>query len=209
MSALVALFSAAKSRVAATTALGLMTTVVLGFGRFGSNYGAAAAAVVTFGLILTALRKGGFGARHVIGLVSLGVIVSLTFACADWLAFGTSGSHGAQVVGGGLGNVLTVAWRKALMNVHLAASRTARQAVLAILPFVALWLWRIHPKICEILAQDPRLKAGLKALMVGAAAAMVMNDSGVVMAGIMVSMTAVVLVYTLLEQLAIVEDCSA
>ena len=199
MSALVALFSPVNRRVMAAAVLGLVTVVVLGAGSLGANYGDTAAAVVTFGLILVALRRGGFGARHVIGVLVLGALVSVAFAYADWRISGPSGTHGARIIGAGVDGILGLAARKALMNARIASSHTAQQAFLAFVPFVGLWFWKIQPKVKQMLAGDDRLVAGLKALAVGAVAALVMNDSGIVMAGIMISMTVLALVYSLLE----------
>ncbi len=200
MSALLALFSPESRRAVVALELGLVAVIVLGTGSLGGNYGATAAAVVTFGLILVALRKGGFRAGHVVGVVALAGLVSVAFAYADWRISGAAGTHGARIIGVGLDNALIVAGRKALMNARIASSHTAQQAFAAFVPFLVLWFWGIQPKIREMLARDDRLIAGLKALVVGSVAALVMNDSGIVMAGIMISMTVLALVYALLRQ---------
>jgi hypothetical protein len=200
MSALVALFSGPRVRAALAVALGLVTIAVLGAGNLGSNYGAAAAAVVTFGLILPALRRGGFGARHVIGALLLAASVSLAFAFADWRMSGASATHGGRLVGAGLDGIPVLVARKALMNLRLATSHTAQQAFLAFVPFLALWFWGIQPKAREMIEGDDRLIAGLKALAVGSVVALALNDSGIVMAATMIGMTVLVLIYSLVAE---------
>ncbi|MCX8053258.1 MAG: hypothetical protein N3B12_05570 [Armatimonadetes bacterium] len=209
MSALIGMFQNPKTRASSVLVLGVVTTVILGLGALGSNYGATAAAVVTFGLILIALRSGKFGVKHVVGLVLLGGFVSTALAGIDWFVFRSTGTHGAAVFGTGLQGALAVVGRKMLMNAELASSRDAQQAVMAILPFVALWFWRIRPKLSEMLCKDDRLNAALKALIVGSVAALVMNDSGIVMAGIMVSMTILTLMYDLLWRETNAKDSGA
>jgi len=206
MSALMVLSLSAGVRGIAAVIAGVVCVVVLGAGNLGSNYGATAAAVVTFGLIILAIRRGGFRGRHVAALFVLGGAVGTAFACADWLIAGRLGTHGGQAVGAGFGAVLTVAMRKVLMNLRIATSDTAVYALLAFVPFAALWSWGIRARMEQLLGGDASRAAGLRAPAVGAAAAFVLNDSGVVMAGIMVSMAAVALTYALLERQTNVQD---
>ena len=84
-----------------------------------------------------------------------------------------------------------------LLNIEIALSNRAVIAYMAFLPFGILWFWGVHGKLKQMLGK--RTLAGLKGLLIGCAAAFLLNDSGIVMANIMLAMTAVVLLYSLLE----------
>ncbi len=200
MTALVALFSAPRYRILIAALLGAAVVMVLGAGSLGANYGATAAAVVTFVLILVALRRGGYQAIHVFGSVVAGVLVAGGFAYLDWLLAGSASTHGARLIGGfGLGSVTEVAWRKLSMNLRIAGQGSSVRIFLAFVPFMALWFYGVQPRVKQMIEDDKRLIAGLKALLVGAVAALLLNDSGVLMAAFMVAMTVLVLVYSLVE----------
>lgn len=200
MTALVALFSAPRYRMALAAVLGAAVVTVLGTGSLGANYGATAAAVVTFALILVALRRGGYRAMHVIGSLIAGVLIAGGFAYLDWLLTGSASTHGARLIGGfGLGSVAEVAWRKLSMNLRIAGQDSSARIFLAFVPFMALWFYVVQPRVKQMIEDDRCLVACLKAVVVGAVAALLLNDSGVLMAVFMVAMTVLVLVYSLVE----------
>ncbi|MGQ9455127.1 MAG: hypothetical protein ACUVRS_09435 [Armatimonadota bacterium] len=199
MSALVALSTASMVRHRVAAALGLLTVALLGIGSLGGNYGATAAAVVTFGLIFLGLRDGGYRARHIIGLLVVGVLVAGGLAWFDWIVAHSAGSHGGRLIGEGLRELFLLATRKASMNVRLMVSEQAVSVYLAFAPFFVLWIWGVQPLVRELLGMDERLKAGLKALLVGTLAALILNDSGIVMFAIMNGMISIAVLYSLLE----------
>ena len=69
---------------------------------------------------------------------------------------------------------------------------------MAFVPFLVLWFHGVQPKLRTVIADNRRI-SGLKAMLIGSAAAFVLNDSGVVMAGVMIAMIVLVLLYSLLE----------
>ena len=101
----------------------------------------------------------------------------------------------------GNGYLVAIVLRKVLLNITLTASGTAVKAFLAFTPFLALWFYGIQGKVKQLFVKDPCMIAGLKAVVVGAVAGYLFNDSGVVMAGIMLSMMIAILLYCLLETL--------
>ncbi len=219
--ALLLLVAGRARRAGSAAALGAVVVSVLGFGRLGSNLGGAAAAVVTFCLMYVALRNGRFRARHIVGAFAAALAVGATLAWADWALFGDSSSHGGKLVSiflsrgessqaplfGGFRGVLLLAARKCLMNLRITISEHAQNAYITFAPFIALWLWKAQPRLAMALTPDDRANAGLKALVVGAIATFILNDSGIVMAAIMLGMTAAALLYILLEQDSDGENC--
>jgi hypothetical protein len=67
-------------------------------------------------------------------------------------------------------------------------------------PFLALWFGGVQGKVRSAFKQDSHIIAGMKAVLIGAAAAFMLNDSGIVFAGIMIAITVLVLLYSLLEE---------
>jgi urea transporter len=80
------------------------------------------------------------------------------------------------------------------------ASNTAEKAFLGFVPFIGLWFWRIQRQVGRLFGGDKSMIFGIEAMLIGSAAAFVANDSGVVMASIMIAMTVCVLLYSVLEE---------
>jgi len=198
---------AAPRRVRAMLALvlGGVSVIVLGVGSFGANYGATTTGVLTLGLIWTSLARGGFGARHVIGYFVLGIGVSVVFAVLDWLVSGSAGTHGARLASQtdsmGLANVAAMAVRKVLFNLRIAGSTHAARVFAAFLPFIVLWFCGVHAKARDLLSSDPSCISALKGMLYGTAVALLINDSGIVFASIMLSLVLMILIYALLADL--------
>ena len=208
MVALVCLFlcegrATAKSKWAAL-ALCVVTLIVLGVGAFGANYGATVAATVTFGLVMTAIWRGAFGARHVAAFLLLGIVLVAVSGLIDLKLSGQAGSHVARATGAteklGGSYLVGIAARKTLLNLRLTVSRTAVRALLSFVPFLALWFWGVQGKVKRMLGEDRRMIAGLKGLLIGSIVAYLLNDSGMVFANIMIAMTLLILLYSLLEK---------
>lgn len=204
MAALVALFVGPKHRRWAVFVLGALVVVFLGSGRLGANYGGTVTAVVTFGLVGMAVFRGGFGARHVAGCFLAAVALTASFAFTDWKLAGISGSHAGRVtemvdkLGGNY--VFSLIARKAQLNARIATCDTALRAYLAFMPFLALWFYGVQGKVRRVFADDKSVLAGLKGVLTGAVVALFVNDSGVVLANIMIAMIVVILLYSLLEE---------
>lgn len=204
MAALTALFLHDRKWV--LPVLGVATIVTLGSGRLGANYGGTAAAVVTFVLLWLAVSRGRFGARHVVLAFGLAIAVVFAFGVLDWAIAGTAGSHAARAAGmtkklGG-GYLGSLAVRKVLFNLGITFSAAGLHYALAFVPFLALWFWKVRDKANTLLKEDARILVGMKAVLIGAVAAFMLNDSGIIFAGIMIAITALVLLYSLLEKVA-------
>jgi hypothetical protein len=203
MAALALLFSGKSIRRRAALPVGLVIVVFLGVGQLGANYGATLTAVVTFGLLWMAIGRGGFRVGHVIFWLATAVMVAAAFAVLDWKTSGAHATHAGQA-GRAAGVVGANFWadlvgRKVLLNFKLTASGNAERAFLAFVPFIGLWLWKIHGRLGTVLGEDKSMVPGLQAIVVGSVVGYLANDSGVVLASIMLAMTVVVLLYSLLE----------
>lgn len=210
MAALAALFimrsevRSQRSDRAVVIAAAAVVVLALGMGSLGANYGGTAAAVVTFGLLWMAISRGGFGARHVVSVFGLAIALVIGFAVLDWALAGAAGSHAARATGlteklGG-GYLSSLAMRKVLFNLRITFSITGLHYALAFVPFLALWFWGVAGKVHEAFKSDARMVAGMKAVLIGAVAAFLLNDSGIIFAGIMIAMIVLVLLYSLLEE---------
>lgn len=203
MAAMVCLF-AGRLRMWATVILGAVIVVVLGSGSLGANYGDIIAAVVTFGLMGQAVWRGGFGVRHVVLWTLVGIMLMIAFASADLKLAGPTATHAGRVVGLteklGANYLVALVSRKMLINLRLCGTKQATWVVMAFLPFLVLWFWGIQGKVIKILGKDKVAVGGLKSILVGAVMSFIFNDSGVVMASIMIAMMVLVLVYSLLEK---------
>ncbi len=189
-------------------AVGAVVVLTFGLGGLGANYGATAAAVVTFGLLWRAVRKGGFGARHVVIAFAAAIAAVVLFAVLDWKLAGGAGSHAARATGlteklGG-GYLGSIALRKVAFNLKTTLSVKGIAPMVAFTPFVALWFWGVQGKVREGIGNREQgtegKLAGIKAVLVGAAAAYMLNDSGIVFGAVMVGMTVLVLLYSVLGE---------
>jgi hypothetical protein len=187
--------------------VGAATILALGLGNLGANYGGTAAAVVTFTLLWLAVSRGGFAAKHVVLAFGLAIAAIIGFAALDWTLAGQAGSHAARATGLteklGAGYLWSLAMRKVLFNLRITFSMDGLHYALAFVPFLALWFGGVQGKVRTVFKDDPRIVAGMKAVLIGAVAAFMLNDSGIIFAGIMMAMTMLMLLYSLLEELRV------
>lgn len=206
MSAITVLFLSMRVRqwawlIGVTAAVAV---VFLGLGRLGANYGGTVAAVVTFALLLISMKRGAFGARHVLAALALGIVLVVGLAVAESKLAGSGISHAGrmknlvEVFGGAY--LLAVLKRKVMINFGLMFHPRAFNAYAAFLPLLFFWLYNIRGRLHATVAKDKRMMAGIKAITVGSITALVLNDSGIIMGGIMLSMLVVVLIYSLLDE---------
>ncbi|MCL4394249.1 MAG: hypothetical protein M1482_05505 [Chloroflexi bacterium] len=204
MSAAACLFADLRVRKWAVVLVGALVVSVLGVGSLGANYGATIAAIVTFGLLGTAIWRGGFGTRHVAAWLVIAFALVAGLAFVDLKMAGAAASHAGRATGLaekiGAGYLFELVSRKMMLNIRLAGTKQSIWVTMSFMPFLALWFWGVQAKVLKTLGKDPSLVAGLKASLIGAAVAFLFNDSGVVMASIMIAMTVLVLVYSLLER---------
>jgi hypothetical protein len=134
------------------------------------------------------------------------------FAILDWALAGRAGSHAAQATGlaGRLGGsyIWSLAIRKMIFNLRLTFSVKGISVLCAFVPFLTLWFWGVKGKLSASLVKNPQMLAGTKAILAGAVAAFLFNDSGIVFAITMIAMTVLMLLYFLIEEVADVTNSS-
>lgn len=205
MGGILALYAATQLRSGAAAAAVIAVTAIafLGLSRFGANYGATIVAVSTFGLLGMSLWRGAYGGRHVLGFLGLGAVTVAMLAVADSRFAGISVTHAGRVTNLvqqlGSGFLVSMLSRKALLNLRLFFSASGLRALMFYLPVTLVWLYRVSPRARDLFGTDKRVFAGLKAVGIGCLLAIFLNDSGVVMASIMLVMLLVVLLYSLLS----------
>ena len=185
-------------------ALGVLIIILLVVGKLGANYGATIAAAVTFGLVCMAIWRGGFGIRHVAGFLLIGVALVVLSGYVDFKISGGAGSHVARATGiaekmGG-GYLFSIAARKVAHNAWQSTSFHAVRAMIGFIPFLVLWFWFVQKHVKQMLGKEKHIIAGLKGILIGSIFAYLLNDSGIVIAGIMIAMIVLILLYSLLEK---------
>jgi hypothetical protein len=164
-----------RRRLAASAMLAVVCLVIL-LPAFGADLGMGAAAVVGVMALRGRIRgKPAAWAAAVAGAVILTVAVALAFD----IALGSHGlSHiGRTLAGGGEGLPRLLA-RKAAMNLLLL--HHSPWAFTALAGLAALLL--VRPRL-----QSQNAHAAIRGLLAGAGAALVLNDSGIVAAGIILA----------------------
>ena len=183
--------------------IGILVVLALGLGSFGANYGATVAAVVTFGLLGVVLVKGKYKPLHAAVFLVFGFFMIFLFSYLESRAPGDTGSHGAHVtaLAGtlGVGYIISLIMRKVFINLAIIISKQSSTILMIFVPFFMLWFYGVNGKINKMNADKPELIQGLKAILVGIATAFLLNDSGFVMACIMLAMLLIVLLYSLLD----------
>ncbi|MDO8684608.1 MAG: hypothetical protein Q7N50_14170 [Armatimonadota bacterium] len=191
-----------SSRVRIAYALGFtFIALVIGLPDFGADFGGAIAAVVAFGLCYRAVAGKRVTLKSVICLLVCGVVVIGALAALDMaLRFG-AGSHIGQtaeaVAGGGWLYLWGTIVRKLAFNLQLIGTRQGETALLGFTPFFMLWLWGVQRHVSARLKTKPEIANGFVAVVVGAAAALLFNDSGVVAASFILVTSVVTLLYSL------------
>ncbi|MCE5200390.1 hypothetical protein LLG39_15595 [bacterium] len=203
MSALFALLSGTTARRWLVPVLGSLVVVTMGVGRMGANYGATLAAVVTFGLMWLAAWRGRYGLRHVVGVFGAGFALLIVLALLDSKFSGGGAAHAGRVTGlvekVGADYLVAMVSRKVLLNLMIAALPWAIMAYSVLGAIIAFVTYKFPSQFKKELFKDKHVTAGLKGLMVGMLAALLFNDSGIVMALLMLGMMGVVLLYSFLD----------
>ncbi|MEN6371512.1 MAG: hypothetical protein ABFD64_05805 [Armatimonadota bacterium] len=192
-----------KGKLAALAA-SMVVILWLGVPAFGANAGGMLAAVVGLGAVYISGVKGKFGARDVAALVILGCLV---VACVGFMeAFLSRGAQShiglAASVGsrGGYSILLATIVRKLSMNISLIGTTQAQTALIGAIPFFIFWFSSIGRKIDELSQGRPTFHSGIVASIVGAGAAFLFNDSGIVAGGLIFGFLVMAVLYSLLDR---------
>jgi hypothetical protein len=168
--------------------LWLAALVGVGSPALGADFGGAlslAIGCLTAASLLRSLRT---GRRVPTAFVLIGL------ACVALLAVGLIaldlsrppiqrthvGELAARALDGGWGDVLRVAAGKALLNVQMVLTPYFLGGLAAVAPILAVCYHRLGGRIRSLFQQRPYLRAGLVATQLGAVAAMLLNDTGVI-----------------------------
>jgi hypothetical protein len=186
-----------------TAGLGTVLIIALGWGSFGANYGATAAATTTFILLAIALGKGSIRLWHVVLSIFAGVVVSFALSEIDAHIMGGMSTHAgraARVAGtDGTRFLLEMMIRKIGFNLKTVFGSTACLIFLGFTPFLFVWFHKIQGKANQMLASIPGVRSGYIAMLIGSGVAFILNDSGIVMAAIMLGIMLSMLLCSLFE----------
>lgn len=206
MAAPITVFASTNLRIRKilTVLLGVVIVIALGLGSFGANYSAMLAAVVTFGLLGTIMWQGEYKFRHIILYFLLGAVLVVVSGMLDAKFAGNAGTHSGKLANltsrFGAGYLMSMVTRKLLLNLRLSLSHTALMAYLAFIPLVLVWVFKVREKVNSIIGDDRRATAALKAIVIGAVTALLIEDSGIVMGGIILGMQLIFLLFALMEK---------
>jgi len=186
-----------------TAVIGILLIIALGWGSFGANYGATAAATTTFILLAIALGKGSFRLRSILLSVIAGIVVSFVLSEIDAHLMGEMSTHAgraAKVAGSdGTRFLVEMMLRKIGFNLKTLVGPAACLIFLGFTPFLFVWFSKIQGKVNRMLASLPGARAGYIAMLIGSGVAFILNDSGIVMAAIMLGILLSMLLCSLFE----------
>lgn len=178
----------------------LGVSFAVGFGALGANVGsfiAALATTLTFfaatsGKRFTALRAGGVALGTAAATAALILLDSVLL-----------GTHAGKVVGGGAEGFIDLAQRKLAIQLG-QISFYLLPAIVLIAAVVAMALWMGRPgSYWRRRAGAHRLQnATLFSLVIGGLVALVFNDTGVVMLGVMTGVTGLAMSYYMLGEIS-------
>jgi hypothetical protein len=181
----------------------LVTILVIGWPGLGANFGGALAAVV--GAYATARLCA--GAR--LGARDLALGSALVIACAALLFWADAHRPAAEqthlgdlargMKGDGAG-LAAVIRRKAEMNLRLLTAVPFIASLVGVAPVLLLWYHGAGARSIDALRSRPLLAAGIGGTLIGAVAALLLNDSGVVPWGLMTAAALAAWLDTLLDE---------
>lgn len=182
----------------------LFTVGITGAPQWGSNFGGMLALLVAFSY--TFFRFLGIRIRRrevlVIGIVSL--LAGLGLFAMDYLRPPELRSHFGQLVSAiqtaGAGAFLEVVARKLTMNYRLIKYTIWTRVLIGTLLAVGVLFYRPTGILRRVLTKYPALAAGLEGSLLGAFAALIFNDSGIVAAATSIIFPAAALFFLILRE---------
>lgn len=176
-------------------ALPVLITLAIGMPSKGANAGGAMAAAVAVvaGIILWSGRK--VTKKHVFAMI---IAVPASFGLlmlADSFSSGNSQSHVGRtahlMASGGIWEILLIIERKLEMNIMLVQHSPWSKLMFILTGAIAVMVWAKHLDVLNRLRMVRDVHSGIIAAGIGALAALLLNDSGVVAAA-----TSLVFVWT-------------
>ena len=188
-------------RVVATT-LVVVAAAMLGIPTVGANVGGALAAAVAFSTAWVYSRRGGVSVRDA-GFVAGALIVTIALLVAFSFVFPSFHLAGAvhRALAGDWNAVVSIAWRKIAINLKLLRYTIWSDVLLVmVIVFPALML---HPPgmLATALKRSKPYDAAVVGAAIGAVAAFLFNDSGVVAAATLLLAPALALLDAYIDSL--------
>ncbi|NLF06350.1 MAG: hypothetical protein GX593_15300 [Actinomycetales bacterium] len=209
--------------VAVVAAVGVVVTVVDGMPGLGSDFGGPPALVPAFAVLALAVAGVRIGWRRLVMVLGLGVAVVSAFAVVDWLRPEASRTHLGRFVQTVLdGGLLDVIWRKLGQNLSIL---TSSWLVLLVAAGVGLVVWlvgrprgpggdvpgveesgadgevpgpeRVRGLLRAARRDVPALRVALPDAVTGLAIGFAVNDSGIVIPAIGMSLAVPLVLSTL------------
>ncbi len=177
-----------EGRGGVLTLLGIITTLLIGLPWFGADAGGALAATVTFVLAFVLVRGGGaIRFRHLLLAFTAAFVVVALLGVVDRFRGTDSETHiGGAIAAGqarGFGAIWDIVVRKIVLNIGVSGNALTLAVIAGMLPvWLLLTRGRISQRLREMLTGRQTFRGALVALLWGAFASAVFNDSGVAMA---------------------------
>ncbi|HEX2258869.1 MAG TPA: hypothetical protein VHJ40_03905 [Actinomycetota bacterium] len=163
--------------------IGLVTIVADAGNRFGADFGGILALVPAFGILLAMLSGRRISMLRLVALASAAVAVALLVGALDSLRPPDAQTHIGRFVGrlvqDGPGAVQDVIVRKARANWSLLTQSVLSWSVPVALAFLAIMLRHPYGKLRVALETQPGLREGLVAALVVNTLGFAVNDSGI------------------------------
>lgn len=209
---------ASRTAALAACAAFLLVTVCLTAPSLGANAGGALSAAVAFGVAGAQCFAGerwrelrlGRGSALLAALLALGVGALWLLNSADSPAAFARESHVGRAFhalrAGQFDQIGYLIGRKLQMNVHLLRASVWSKVLITSLFVMAVLVLRPRGRLRVWQHKNPYWMYGFSANMIGAIAALLLNDSGIVAAATMIVFVAVPLLLLRLRELAVEQD---
>ena len=183
----------------AVTAIGLIAVAVVGTPGLGSDFGGPPSIVPMFGLFALIVAGVALRPARVVAVLAVAAVVVLAFALGDWLRPPADQTHlgrfVASTLDGELGPILA---RKLSQNLAILVGSPLTLLALGSVAMVVLVLFRPRrwggPAMAPVLAGSPVLAPGVACLLVGLGIGTAVNDSGIVVLAMGLSLAVPLLV---------------
>lgn len=177
-----------------------VVTLAIGYPSLGADVGGFLTAIATFGVAWIALSGVKFRSRHAIALIALGLVgvglLSLLDAGSRASHLGRSVAMSRMYGWQGLGYFIA---GKLTMHLGILKTPQVHYTLLGSIPFFVLHGRRMKSE-SAVIEKDVVYTAGWRAIIAGIIVAFLLNDSGIVPAGLMLSSYLISVLYLRLQE---------
>ncbi|NPV52747.1 MAG: hypothetical protein HPY71_04395 [Firmicutes bacterium] len=181
-----------------------LATFVLAMPSLGANLGGTISAVAAFGASYIGFTGRRVTARHILGLMVAGLVVTVGLSLFDSLVRGASESHWGKTVdviaGGGVSELGRIMMRKISMNLKLIRYTIWTRVLLSFILVFSVLVVRPVGLLVSLWQRNPAFTRGFTGCLVGCVVAFAVNDSGVVAAATTILFPSMFLLYLALTQ---------